>query len=639
MSGKIIAISSTRNFCNMKKILLLAFFLAPSLTFSQKINSDSVWIVNHYTKIERQIPMRDGVKLFTAIYLPNDKSEKHPILFMRTPYSCAPYGENKFTDRWWTRGDSIYFREGYIMVMQDVRGKFMSEGVFEDVRPFIPDKKSKKETDESTDTYDTIDWLVKNVKNNNGKVGVFGISYPGFYATMAAASNHTALKAVSPQAPVTDWFIGDDFHHKGVPFILDGFNFFRTFGVPRRELIQTWPKVPPITGSDNYQFFLNQGTYAELKQKYMGDSIKFWNDVQAHPNYDDWWKARNARNAAYNIKPAILIVGGLFDAENCWGAWNLYKAMEKQSPSTNCKLVEGPWFHGGWARSSGEKLGNVWFERKNSIWYARNIELPFFNYYLKGKGNIDQIKEANIFITGENQWHQFDEWPPKNSEPTNLYLHQNAKLAFNKPYVTVSFDSYVSDPMNPVPYMEDVHWSRPREYMTDDQRFASRRPDVLTYQTEVLQEDVTITGPVIADLFVIISGTDADFVVKVIDVFPDDFEYPDSLKMTYPMGGYQMLVRGEIMRGRFRNSFEKPEPFVPGEITEVKFELPDVAHTFKKGHRIMVQIQSTWYPLADRNPQEFIDPYQCTTKDLVPCMIQIYHDGKYPSRIEVPVLK
>jgi putative CocE/NonD family hydrolase len=330
----------------MKKILALIFLFAPSCDFAQDVAQDSAWLVTHYVKIERTISARDGVKLFTAIYLPNDSTTDHPILMKRTPYSCGPYGENKF-DSWWKTPYMAYFKENFIVVIQDVRGRFMSEGNFEDVRPFIPDKKSAMQTDESTDAYDAIDWLIKNVPHNNGKVGIYGISYPGFYATMAALSNHPALKAVSPQAPVTDWFIGDDFHHKGVPFILDAFDFYREFGVPRRQPSSERPKIPSVIHDDNYRFFLESGTYDEIKRKYMGDSIKFWNDVAAHPNYDAWWQARDTRTHCYNIKPAILVVGGLFDAEDCYGGWNLYKAIEAQSPTTNCKIIEGPWFHGG----------------------------------------------------------------------------------------------------------------------------------------------------------------------------------------------------------------------------------------------------------------------------------------------------
>jgi hypothetical protein len=654
----------------MKKLLSCCLLLLPLFVHGQLSRNDSAWIAAHYDKIERLIPMRDGVKLFTSVYLPKDRIEKHPILLMRTPYSCAPYGEQRYTERYSSRRDSFYFKLHYIMVYQDVRGRYMSEGDFEDVRPFIPGKeefkgKAKQITiDESTDTYDTIDWLVRNAENNNGNAGVFGISYPGFYATMAALSNHPALKAVSPQAPVTDWFIGDDFHHKGVPFILDAFNFYRGFGVPRPKPLQDYPVPPALNYDDSYQFFLQQGTYRELKEKYMGDSIKFWNDVAAHPDYDDWWQARNARSGCYDVKPAMLITGGLFDAEDCWGAWNLYKAIEKQSPNTNCKVVNGPWIHGGWKKTEGDALGNVWFGGNTSDFYCMQIELPFFEYYLRGKGSVDDIAEATVFVSGENRWHEFEQWPPKNVQQQSLFLMPEGKLSMNmppkdKPHVSnpnsgvdftplqeenirnekLFFDEYTSDPMKPVPYAEGVLSKRTEEYMCDDQRFAAQRPDVLVYATGVLEENVTVTGPVIADLFVSLSTTDADFVVKLIDVFPDDFKYPDSVKINYPMGGYQMLVRGEIMRGRYRNSFEKPEAFQPFRETEVSWELPDVAHTFLKGHRIMIQIQSTWYPLADRNPQQFIDPYACTSDDLKKCEIKVYREADHPSRILLPVLK
>jgi len=614
--------------------LFLSFLCLPGQT--QTISQDSVWIVNNYYKIERSIPMRDGIKLFTAIYIPKDSSQKHPIMLNRTPYSCAPYGETKFKSVW-SRNTKEYFFQKYINVFQDVRGRYMSEGTFEDIRPFNPDKKSNKDIDEASDTYDAIDWLIKNVPTNNGNVGVSGISYPGFYSTMAALSGHPALKAVSPQAPVTNWFMGDDFHHNGVFFEMDCFNFYYSFGVPRPK-----PTTEDVAGfiyptPDSYDFFLKAGSLKNLSRLYMGDTIKFWKDVMNHPNYDNFWKARTVTNHLNNVKPPMLITGGLFDAEDCFGAWNAYKAIEKQSINTINKICMGPWFHGGWARSDGSYLGNIQFGKNVSDYYYKNVEMPFFNYHLKGEGNGKDLAEATIFITGENKWRQFTEWPPRNMEMKAIYLQENGVLQFSKPIVSQSFEEYTSDPSKPVPYAEAVHLHRTREYMTDDQRFASRRPDVLVYSTEILAEDMTLAGPVIADLKVSISTSDADFVVKVIDVFPDTFTYAKEDK--YPMGGYQMLVRGEIMRGKFRNSFEKPEPFVPGQVTEVKFELPDVAHTFKKGHRLMVQVQSSWFPLADRNPQQFLDIYQCDEKDFVKSTIRIYQDVKNASSVLLPVLK
>ena len=627
----------------MKKIIItILLWFSVFIVIAQSDPQDSAWIKDNYTKLEQYIPMRDGIKLFTAIYIPNDKTEKHPILVTRTPYSCAPYGK-EFSSRLWERHWKYYARENYIIVVQDVRGRWMSEGEFEDVRPFNKNK-TGLETDEASDTYDAIDWMVKNLPGNNGNVGVFGISYPGFYSTMAAASCHPALKAVSPQAPVTDWFMGDDFHHNGAFFQLDGFGFYSGFGKPR-------PK-PTTIGSpgfnfkvrDNYKFFLEAASLKKLAAL-MGDSIQFWKEMYAHPNYDTWWQARDARRAMYNVKPAMLVVGGLFDAEDCYGAWNLYKAIEKQNPSANNKIVMGPWSHGQWSSGDGSFLGNVKFGMNTAHWYQNNIEIPFFNYYLKGKGEVEKIPEATIFFSGENQWKKLDQWPPAAMQSKDIFLTENGGLSWTAPAGKESFSAYTSDPAHPVPYTEDVHHGRTREYMTDDQRFAARRPDVLTFQTDVLTEDITLAGVVTANLKVSISGTDADFVVKIIDVFPDDFIYPGDKPQagrtaggSYPMGGYQMMVRGEIMRGKYRNSFETPTPFKPGKVETVRFDLPDVAHTFKKGHRLMIQIQSSWFPLADRNPQQFMNIYEVNETDFKKAVIRIFHDAKNPSSIVLPVM-
>lgn len=626
----------------MQKISFFILMLC-WLTNTEAQDTDSSWFVNNYTKKEILIHMRDGIKLFTSFYIPKDKSESHPVLMVRTPYSCAPYGEDKYSP-YWRSFRFAYARENYIIVTQDVRGRYMSEGVFEDVRPFNKNKKTNKDVDEASDTYDAIDWIIKNIAGNNGKVGVVGTSYPGFYATEAALSNHPALVAVSPQAPVTDWFIGDDFHHNGAFFVLDGFRFYSSFGKPRP--VPTTNYGPGFTSpiKDNYKFFLKAGALKNLAV-IMGDSIKFWHEMYKHPNYDDWWKARDARRGLYNVKPAMLWVGGLFDAEDCWGAWNSYKACEAQSPQTNSRIVMGPWFHGQWS-GEGSYLGNIRFGSNTSAWYQKNLEVPFFNYYLKNKGSDKNIQEASIFFTGENNWKTFSKWPPQNVEYKNLYLDKDG-LSFeanrsNGTGKTKSYFEYTSDPSRPVPYTEDVHNGRTREYMTDDQRFASRRPDVLTFEMKELQEDLTLAGPVIADLVTSISTTDADFVVKLIDVFPDDFKYSDSTLnngKNYPMGGYQMLVRGEIMRGKFRNSFEKPVPFIPGMVSRVKFELPDVAHTFKKGHRLMIQVQSSWFPLADRNPQKFIDIYKANDNDFQKSGIKIHYDPANQTKFILPVLK
>ena len=625
----------------MKKIYPFLLLLVPFFASAQ--NADSTWIVNNYTKKEISITMRDGIKLFTSIYSPKDQSEKHPILMERTPYSCRPYGEGY--RKFWVDHLIKYCREGYIMVIQDVRGRWMSEGEFMDVRPFNPNKKTNKDIDEASDAYDTIDWLVKNVANNNGNVGVFGISYPGFYSNMASLSGHPALKAVSPEAPVTDWFVGDDFHHNGAFFQLDAFDFYLGFGFG-----QPHPKPTPYPAKtydypshDNYEFFLRTGALSNFT-RLIGDSIKFWNEMMNHPNRDAWWMARNARVGVKNVKPAMLVVGGIFDAEDCFGAWNLYQAIDKQSPATNNRLVMGPWYHEQWRNIDGTHHGNIKFGSNTSEWYANTIEIPFFNFYLKGKGSVDSISKATVFFTGENKWHQLRQWPPADLTPTPIYLEQNGKLSFkSEGNDKASFDSYISDPAKPVPYAQEVHFNRTRTYMTDDQRFAARRTDVLVYQTDTLTKDLTLGGPVVADLMVGLSNTDADFVVKLIDVFPDNLSYNDidiyaeeDQKGPYPMGGYQMLVRAEIMRGKFRNSYETPAAFLPNQPTEVKYTLPDVAHTFKKGHRIMIQVQSSWFPLVDRNPQQFMDIYHAKDSDFLKETINVYHDQ---SKIILPVLK
>ncbi len=628
----------------MRKWLLLAcaaLFVFPVVT--KAVNQDSLWMYTHYTKKEVYIPMRDGVKLFTSIYLPKDQSEKHPILMTRTPYSCAPYGEGNFRPLYRNHYNQ-YLHEGYIMVIQDVRGTWMSEGKFVNVRPFNAAKKGKNEIDEASDTYDTIDWLVKNLAGNNGNVGIFGISYPGFYSTMGALSNHPALKAVSPQAPVTDWFIGDDFHHNGAFMLSDAFSFYTVFDHPHPKPTTVGPKGIEYYTRDNYKYYLETGALPNFS-KIIGDSVAFWHEMYAHPNYDSYWQARNVRNFLKNVKPAMLVVGGVFDAEDCFGAWNTYKSIETQSPHTNNRIVMGPWYHGQWASNDGTHLGNVRFGSNTAEYYANNIEIPFFNYYLKGKGQAPDIAEATIFFTGKNEWKRLPQWPPADMKEQPIYLQPDGKLAFTQPSAADSFSEYISDPAKPVPYSEDVHFSRTINYMTDDQRFASRRPDVAVFESEVLDKDITLAGPVIADIVASTTGTDADFVVKLIDVFPNDFKYEEDAasehrrvpSSTYPMGGYQMLVRGEIMRGKFRNSFEKPEAFVPGQPTQVKFTMPDVAHTFQKGHRIMIQIQSSWFPLADRNPQQFMDIYKATDKDFKKADIKIYHDAAHASKVLLPI--
>jgi putative CocE/NonD family hydrolase len=588
------------------------------------------YIRRYYRKKEVYIGMRDGIRLFTSIYSPKDKKQTYPILIMRTPYNSEPGGKRDFN--FFMGAYTEFVEEGYIMVFQDVRGTYMSEGEFVDLRPFNPDKKTSQDIDENTDTWDAIDWLIKNVPGNNGRVGIYGSSYPGFYATMSLPDAHPALKAVSPQAPITDSFIGDDDHHNGAFFIMDAFTFYSSYGWPRPEPTRknhtefSWPN------RDNYKFFLDMGPVKNASEKYFGDSLKFWNEIMDHPDYDDFWKSMNPVKYLKNIKPAVFTIGGWFDAEDLYGTLHTYKAIENQNPSgISNRIMMGPWSHGQWIYGSGDQVGNIHWGTSTSD-YSKEKILQFFNYYLKDKGSMD-LPEASIFISGENRWKEFETWPPENINRTDLYFQKSGSLSFNAPQYPESFDEYVSDPMKPVPYTQEVHLRRTTSYMTDDQRFASRRPDVMVYETGDLQEDFTFTGPVIADLFVSTTGTDADWVVKLIDEFPDTLgNYPDNEK-DIPMQGYQMLVRGEVMRGRFRNSFENPEPFIPGNITEVKFTIPDIAHTFKKGHRIIIQVQNSWFPLVDRNPQKFVDIYHCNEEDFQKATNRIYHDEDYPSHI------
>ena len=597
------------------------------------------WIQDHYTKQEVQIPMRDGVKLFTAIYSPRDTSHPYPMLMMRTPYSVRPYGADQFPA---ALGPAPEFAEdGYIFVNQDVRGAFMSEGEFVNMRPVKERYSGPSDIDETTDTYDTVAWLVKNVANNNGKVGQYGISYPGFYTAAGMVHAHPALVAVSPQAPVTDWFGQDDFHHNGALWLPHCFGFFVGFGHPRPQPNQTGgrPDTPFDYGtSDGYEFYLSMGPLANADRNYLHGDVPFWNEVMAHPTNDAWWQARNLLPHLADIKPAVLTVGGWFDAQNLYGAVQVFYHVQKQSPRTDNHLVMGPWYHGGWGGSSGENDGAIPFGQPTAEYFVTKVEKPFFDHYLKGT-STSPTAVATVFETGTNQWHQLRQWPPAEAKEAAFYLHANGRLSMEPPTPaeTSSVDEYISDPAKPVPFMDVITMGMPEQYMVADQRFASRRTDVLVYQSDVLTQPVTIVGPLTPSLWVSTSGTDSDFAVKVIDVFPG--RYRDAAGQVVPsLGGYQMLVRGDLVRGKFRNSFEKPEPFVPNQPTLVSFTTSDVYHTFLPGHRIMVQVQSSWFPLADRNPQRFENIYQAKAEDFQKATERIYHSAAQPSQVKVRVL-
>ncbi|TPG72127.1 CocE/NonD family hydrolase [Hymenobacter nivis] len=608
------------------------------------ILADTLYIQQHFTKTEYQVPMRDGVKLYTIVYAPRDADRvRYPIMLKRTPYSIAPYGP-RYSLR--ISPSSAMLHEGYIFAFQDVRGKFMSEGTFEDVRPALEKHATKKDIDEGTDTFDTIEYLTKKGPRNNGRVGQWGISYPGFYTTAGLLSRHPALKAASPQAPVTDWFWDDD-HHNGAYF-LTGVGFWAGFGQPRPQPTAAPAPELQLGTPDGYDYYYRLGPLKNVNAQLFHGRVKHWNDLVAHPNYDAFWQARNPRPHLHDLKTAVLTVGGFNDAEDLFGALHTYAAIEQQNPGLPNRLVMGPWVHGGWANFTGEYVGNVAYGAATSLWYQENVEAPFFKAYLKDNKPAD-LPEATVFESGTNRWRQFGAWPPKEAQDKVLYFRQAGGLSFSPPTsgdnerrmagINFEFDQFISDPAHPVPYTEATAPAMTREYMTDDQRFASRRPDVLTYQTEPLAEDLTLAGPVQARLQVATTGTDADWVVKIIDVYPDDTpDNPHNLPNVH-LGGYQQMVRSEVMRGRFRNSFERPEPFVAGQVTAVPFTVQDLMHTFKKGHRLMVQVQSTWFPLVDRNPQKYVpNIFEADASDFQSATHRLYHAPGQASQLVLKVL-
>lgn len=580
--------------------------------------------------------MRDRVHLFTTVYIPRDRSHRYPILLKRTPYSVRPYGADEYPEQ---LGPSPQFdRAGYIFVLQDVRGCYMSEGTFVNMRPMLASKHSDTAVDESTDTYDTVQWLLDHVPDHNGKVGMWGISYPGFYAAAGMIDAHPALAAVSPQAPIADWFF-DDFHHHGAFFLVHAFNFLVNFGLPRpNPTPEGHPRFDHGT-PDGYQFFKDAGTLRQLEQKYMHGQVAYWRVLAEHPNYDEYWQERNLLPHLDEVAPAVMTVGGWFDAEDLYGALKIYRSIEDRNPGIFNVLVMGPWFHGAWARDDGERLGNVWFGSKTSEFFREQIELPFFEHFLKG-APTPALPEASVFETGSNQWRTFAHWPPEGLESRNLYLQKDRALGWDSPrQAGFAFDEYTSDPGAPVPFTQSIAIGMTREYMTDDQRFAARRPDVLAYQTDVLDEDVTLAGPVLADLWVSTSGTSSDWIVKLIDVFPKDAEDFPQMSSEERLGGYEMMVRSEVIRGRFRRSNSAPAPFLPDEPARISLELLDLFHTFQKGHRIMVQIQSTWFPLVDLNPQRYVDNiFEADDKGFVSARQRVFHSRKYPSHLVVKVL-
>jgi len=595
----------------------------------------------HYTKYEYKIPMRDGVKLFTAVFVPKDQSQAWPFLINRTPYSIAPYGVDNYPARLST---PELTSAGYIFVRQDVRGRNMSEGVFVEETPY-KENKGTKDVDETTDMHDTVDWLLKNVPNNNGNVGIMGISYPGFYTAASIIDSHPAIKAASPQAPMVDLYHGDDAYHGGAFMLAGNFGFYSFFQAQKNPTTEQNGLGVKFGTSDGYEFYLNAGSIENLERTYLKGANPLWNDQAGHSTFDSYWKERDLAPRMKNVHCAVLTVGGWFDAEDLQGPLSLYKAVGHLNPNTVNLLVEGPWVHGGWAALDGHKLGNVDFAQNTGEFFRAHILLPFFEKNLKGK-QTEELPKAFVFETGTNVWRRYDAWPPAKSAKRMLYLQAKNGLSFEAPASAVGFDEYVSDPARPVPYVGYETLDVPQEYMVSDQRFAQTRPDVLSYESEVLEQDVTIAGPVAPKLFVSTSGTDSDFVVKLIDVYPQkepaeehrhaatDVSVPET-----DLAGWEQLIRGEPLRGKFRHSFEKPEPFTPGKVEEIDFTMPDINHTFRRGHRIMVQVQSSWFPLVDRNPQTFVDIPRAKPEDFRKATERVYHEQSHASGIEVQVLE
>jgi putative CocE/NonD family hydrolase len=621
-------------------IVVLAVPVAAQTPDEAKAHKE--YLLANYTKFEYRVPVRDGVRLFTVVYAPKDMSKPYPFLLTRTPYGVGPYGPDAPPLR--LLPSLLFLKAGYIFVHQDVRGRMKSEGSFLHARPHIPAKKGPSDVDDSSDTYDTIEWLLKNVPGHNGKVGQFGISYPGFYTACGMIDAHPALKAVSPQAPVIDFFDGDDCRHNGAFLLAHNFRFFGMFPKLNPHMYDKKDsRDPDYRTPDGYNFFLNLGTLSNMG-RFLGNATPyepFWNDQMAHGDYDAFCQARNLRPHIKGIRPAVMTVGGWYDAEDLAGTFYCYQRVAESSPECPQNvLVMGPWVHGGWSRGDGDALGPVKFHAKTANYYREKVEVPFFEYHLKGVAMAEPLpKAALMFETGTNRWRRFDTWPPAEAKRVTYSFAADQALTTEKPSAGDGFDEYVSDPAKPVPYIEKQSPRMENDYMTADQRFAGRRTDVLVYQTPVLAEDTCVSGPVEVELHVSTTGTDSDFVVKLIDVYPEDFPDPDPNPKEVRMGGYQQLVRGEPFRGKYRNSLSKPEPFEPGKPAVIKFSMPDVCHAFRSGHRIMVQVQSSWFPFIDRNPQTFCDIATARESDFRKATQRVYRNASMPSGVTLRVLR
>jgi putative CocE/NonD family hydrolase len=611
--------------------LAVGLLLSAGLIFGQAFD-----IKANYTKTEYMVPMRDGVKLYTQVYEPRDKSLKYPILLFRTPYSIGYYEPEIYRTN--LGPNRAYAEEGFIFVYQDVRGKFKSEGKFVVMRPHLKNKRGPQDTDESSDTYDTIEWLLENIPNHNGRVGQWGISYPGFQTVMGMVDAHPALVASSPQASPSDMWIGDDFHHNGAFRLMYTFGWLAHNAQTRSGTTEQQVGRFDYRTPDGYKFFLELGPVSNVDKEYFHGRVPTWNEYMEHGDYDRYWEKQNVLQYLEGVEHAVLNVAGWFDAEDFYGPMSIYYTLEGKNPENKSTLVVGPWLHGGWSRMDGDSLGNIRFDSKTGEYFREKVERPFFNFYLKDKGPLN-LPEALVFVTGLNEWKAFDHWPPKETEEKSLYLRADGKLSFDPPSEAGGKDSFISDPQNPVPYTAEIRTSQGHLWMVEDQRFAARRTDVLVYQTDILKEDVTVAGPLMANLYVSTTGTDADWVVKLIDVYPGDAPDPKPNPCSVRMGDFQMLVGADVFRGKYRNSFEHPEPFVPGEVAKIEYDLRDKGHCFLKGHRMMVQIQSSWFPVIDRNPQTFVDIYHAQASDFQKATHTVYRSSEFPSCLKIKVLK
>ena len=583
-----------------------------------------------FDKREVMVPMRDGVKLHTLVFTPKNQTGNLPIIFTRTPYGIAG-AEGAFATSY-----AELANEGYIFAFQDIRGRFTSEGQFVMLRP-PRDKKNPKSVDEASDTYDTIDWMLKNVPKNNGRVGMLGVSYPGWLTVMAMLDPHPALKAVSPQASPSSMFLGDDFHHNGA--------FRLSYGFEYVAMMESGKEITPFKPDqyDTYNWYLSLGSLKKVTDSLPEGKLPTWKNYVAHPNFDEFWQRENVVKYIDRVNVPTLNVAGWWDQEDFYGPITIYRALEPHDTKHLNYLVVGPWNHGGWRGPTGDKLGVIEFGSNTAQYYRTNIELPWFNYWLKDKGKLE-LAEATTFETGANQWRSYDSWPPKQEvTERKLYFQPGGKLAFEPPPAThpdSAFDAYVADPAKPVPYRvrpilptygPGSTWS---QWLVDDQRFASDRPDVSVWQTAPLDDDIVIAGDVLAKLFASTTGSDADFVVKLIDVYPDKYDADPKL------GGYQLMVSNDVFRSRFRKSYEKPEALTPNKVEEIPVDLHTQSYRFKKGHRIMVQVQSSWFPLIDRNPQTFVpNIYDASPKDFRTATQKIFRSPQQASFISLPVVR